>query len=187
MPRLLVIYLEQIFLPPFPHWVNAAGPNKEKEMWFNGVHKSGFHAAKSKQHMLFHPFLPSLPELVILLNFSVSRAVSCGSWGSWCHRLFLTTLPFWRGVHPSLHRFTLIVCFCPTFYTRCVKTDEKWGAGGERCFDCCSTSPHWEQHFIKHKWLTHGMCLEGRKQACYKVNCLEPTELPRINKHLAGL
>lgn len=78
----------------FPHWVNAAGPNKEKEMWFNGVHKSGFHAAKSKRHMLFRLLLPPLPELVILLNFSVSRAVSSGSWGSWCHPLFHSSLPF---------------------------------------------------------------------------------------------
>lgn len=78
----------------FPHWVNAAGHNKEKEMWFNGVHKSGFHAAKSKRHMLFRLLLPPLPELVILLNFSVSRAVSCGSWGSWCHPLFHSSLPF---------------------------------------------------------------------------------------------
>lgn len=61
----------------FPHWVNAAGPNKKKEMWFNGVHKSVFHAANSKRHMLF--CLPPLPELVILLKFNVSRAVSSGS------------------------------------------------------------------------------------------------------------
>lgn len=60
----------------FPQWVKAAGPNKEKEMWFNGVHKSVFHAANSKQHMLFGLLLPPLPELVILLKFNVSRAVS---------------------------------------------------------------------------------------------------------------
>lgn len=63
----------------FPHWVNAADPNKEKEMRFNGVHKSVFHAANSKQHMLFCLLLPPLPELVISLKFNVSRAVSSGN------------------------------------------------------------------------------------------------------------
>ncbi len=70
------------FPSPFPHWVKAAGPNKEKEMWFNGVHKSVFHAANSKRYMLLRLLLPPLPELVILLKFNVSRAVSSGSWGS---------------------------------------------------------------------------------------------------------
>lgn len=132
MPRLLVIYLEEIFLPPFPHWVNAAGPNKEKEMWFNGVHKSGFHAAKSKQHMLFHPFLPSLPELVILLNFSVSRAVSCGSWGSRCHRLFLSSLPFGEVCilsHTDSHRLCVSAPPFTLDVSKLMRNGEQEGSG----------------------------------------------------------
>lgn len=61
MPRLLVIYLEEIFFSnSFPQWVNATGPNKEKEMRFNGVHKSVFQAANSKRYMLFRSPTPPL-------------------------------------------------------------------------------------------------------------------------------
>lgn len=61
MPRLLVIYLEEIF---FFQLFSAMGkcyrPNKEKEMRFNGVHKSVFQAANSKRYMLFRSPTPPL-------------------------------------------------------------------------------------------------------------------------------
>lgn len=81
------------FFHLFPHWVYVGGLNKEREMWFNGVHEFVFIAAKSEKHILFCPLLPPLLKSVILLKFSVSRAVSSGSWGPWCHRVFHSSFP----------------------------------------------------------------------------------------------
>lgn len=147
-------------------------------MWFNGVHKSGFHAAKSKQHMLFCLLLPPLPELVILLNFSVSRAVSSGSWGSWSHPLFHCSLPFGEVCilfHLDSHR--LYVSAQPLRPDLFRHTDRKWGARG-LWWPVIAVPLHRGQHFIKNKWLTHGVCLLGWNLTHYKVNCLEPAEPP---------
>lgn len=71
------------FFPPiaFPQWVIAAGPNKEREMRFNGVHKSAFpccqvratHAASSPS-----PAPPRVCNLVKLQCFQ-----SCLLWELW--------------------------------------------------------------------------------------------------------
>lgn len=74
----------------FPRWLTAAGPNKEKEMCLNGVHKSGFHAAKSKRHMLFRH--PPLLELVILLKTSVFPLLSPPGAGVFDGILFSTVV-----------------------------------------------------------------------------------------------
>jgi len=121
MARLFAIYLEEISFVP-PHWVNAAGPNKGKAMWFSTVHKSVFHAANSKRHMLFCLPLPPcpLPKLVISLKSNASRTVSSESWG-----FLMSSVPFL----PDSHRWSVLCTASPTLE---IGGQEAVGAEGSR-------------------------------------------------------
>lgn len=121
------------FLPFFPHWVNAAGPNKEKEMWFNGVHKSVFHAANSKRHMLFRLLLPAPPRVGNLVKVQCFQSCLLWELGVPDVILFSTVVyplersaSYFTYIHtdgPSLHHLS-----DPTCQNR-ARGRRRWGQG----------------------------------------------------------
>lgn len=52
----------------FPQWVIAAGPNKEKEMRFNGVHKSAFPCCQVRATHAAWSRVPSPPRVCNLVK-----------------------------------------------------------------------------------------------------------------------
>lgn len=162
------------FNPPisFPQWVIAAGPNKEKEMWFNGVHKSAFPCCQVRAAHAPSPAPPRVCNLVKLQCFQ-----SCLLWELWflmssstvvfrsrllLGNVYILFYPDWRG--PGL--------MCQHWQA------EGDGGGGPRLsvFAVLHQSTEGSTSLGTNGY--HMFCLLGWNQAHYGVNCLEPTELP---------
>lgn len=134
------------------------GANKDKEMCFNGVHKSGFHTAKWKggaRCVVSHS--RPLPSLIILLNFTVSRVSPEGA--SWLDVIHLFTAVhlcfFGKGPHLIGPSQFSPDCVFPLRLRQQPRADED---EAEECETGRSDSAR-RAASLKRKLLPRGMCL----------------------------
>lgn len=147
--------------PSFPQWAIAAGPNKEKEMWFNGVHKSAFPCCQVRAAHAASPAPPRVCNLVKLQCFQ-----SCLLWELWFLMSSSTVVFRSRLLLGNVYILFYLDWLGPGLI--CQHRQAEGGAAGAAMVRvCCTTPVHRGQHFIRHKWLPHVMFIRMKPSSLW--------------------
>lgn len=181
IPRLLVIYQCEIFFSfpkLFPRCVNSAGSIRRTKRGLIEFINLCFTLPTPSG--TWHFVSLSSPPCRVANLVKVHCFHSSVLWGGGVLDVIFFSAAVWPSggvccsVHLNSHQW---VCF---FTSSCVKRGRhRMRQGGcDLRWDCCWTSLHWGQHFIKSKLSTHGVCVLRRKQALYKLSYCAPAGLP---------